>query len=61
MANELNGRRVAILATDGVEEVEYTQPRPAVEEADAEANPDFPGLDPRAVAFVRAFIGTRPD
>jgi len=36
MAQELNGRRVAILATDGVEEVEYTQPRQAVEQAGAQ-------------------------
>ena len=31
----LTGRRVAILATDGVEEVELTQPRKAVEDAGA--------------------------
>jgi protease I len=31
--NELQGKRVAFLATDGVEEVEYTQPRAAVEAA----------------------------
>ena len=31
----LDGRRVAILATDGVEEVELTQPRDAVTEAGA--------------------------
>ena len=37
MAQKLNGRRVAILATDGVEEVEYTTPRQAVEEAGAQA------------------------
>lgn len=36
MADELRGRRVAILATDGVEQVEYEQPRKAVEEAGAE-------------------------
>jgi protease I len=36
MAHELDGRRVAILATDGVEEVEYTEPRQAVEKAGAE-------------------------
>ena len=35
MARQLDGRRVAFLATDGVEEVEYTQPRTAVEEAGA--------------------------
>ncbi len=33
----LEGRRVAILATDGVEEVELTQPRDAVTEAGATA------------------------
>ena len=36
MAEELRGRRVAILATDGVEQVEYTQPRQAVEDAGAQ-------------------------
>jgi hypothetical protein len=33
MANELNGRRVAILATDGVERVELEQPRQALDTA----------------------------
>lgn len=33
---ELEGRRVAILAADGVEEVELTEPRRALEEAGAE-------------------------
>ncbi len=37
MAHELDGRRVAILVTDGVEEVEYTEPRAAVEQAGARA------------------------
>ena len=36
MAHELDGRRVAILATDRVEEVEYTEPRAAVEKAGAQ-------------------------
>jgi protease I len=31
----LTGKRIAILATDGVERVEYEQPRRALEEADA--------------------------
>lgn len=36
MANsDLNGKRVAILATDGVEEVELTEPRQALERAGA--------------------------
>jgi protease I len=38
VAGELNGRRVAILATDGVELVEVTQPREAVEKAGAQAD-----------------------
>jgi protease I len=33
MAGELNGRRVAILATDGVERVELEQPRQALDQA----------------------------
>lgn len=36
MADELRGRRVAVLATDGVEQVELTQPRQAVEQAGAQ-------------------------
>lgn len=35
MANELNGEKVAIIAADGVEQVELTDPRAAVEEAGA--------------------------
>ena len=34
----LTGKRIAILATDGVEEVELTRPRQAVEEAGARAD-----------------------
>jgi len=33
MTTSISGKRVAILATDGVEEVEYTRPRQAVEQA----------------------------
>jgi protease I len=36
MANELQGRKVAILAADGVERVELEQPRQAIEDAGAE-------------------------
>jgi protease I len=36
MAGELNGKKVAFLATDGVEQVELDEPRKAVEEAGAE-------------------------
>jgi protease I len=35
MANELQGRTIAILAADGVEQVELTEPRKAVEDAGA--------------------------
>jgi protease I len=35
MAGTLDGKRVAILFTDGVEQVEYTQPRDALREAGA--------------------------
>jgi len=35
MANELHGRRVAILAADGVEQVELVQPRKALTDAGA--------------------------
>src|SRR3954449_164465 len=35
MAGELNGRRVAILAADGVERVELEQPKRALEDAGA--------------------------
>lgn len=37
MAEELNGKKIAILAADGVEEVEYTKPRKAVEQAGGSA------------------------
>ncbi len=38
MAAELDGRRVAILAADGVEQVEYEQPRQAMEQAGAQVS-----------------------
>jgi protease I len=38
VAGELQGRKIAFLATDGVEQVEYTEPRKAVEQAGAEAH-----------------------
>ena len=37
MTASINGKRVAFLATDGVEEVEYTEPRKAVENAGGRA------------------------
>jgi protease I len=36
MANDLDGRTIAILATDGVEQVELEQPREAVQDAGAD-------------------------
>ena len=36
MANELEGQKIAILAPDGVEQVELTEPRSAVQNAGAE-------------------------
>src|SRR5919201_2305296 len=38
MANELQGRTIAFLATDGVEQVELTEPRKAAKEAGAESH-----------------------
>jgi len=35
MPNQLNGKRIAILATDGVEQVEMTEPRKALDAAGA--------------------------
>jgi protease I len=38
MANELQGKRIAFIAADGVEQVELTEPWKAVEEAGAEVD-----------------------
>jgi protease I len=38
LAGELQGKKIAFLATDGVEQVEYTEPRKAVEQAGATAD-----------------------
>src|SRR3712207_6356546 len=43
MAGELNGMKVAVLATDGVEQVELDRPWQALEEAGAE--PELVSLD----------------
>jgi protease I len=37
VAGELQGKRIAFVATDGVEQVEYIEPRKTVEQAGAEA------------------------
>ena len=51
MAHELDGRRVAILATDGVEEAEYTEPRAAVEQAGARV--ELVSLKPGQIQAVK--------
>jgi protease I len=38
VAGELQGKKVAFLATDGVEQIEYTEPRKAIEQAGAVAH-----------------------
>src|SRR3954462_5226800 len=104
MASNLNGRKIAILATDGFEQVELTEPRKALDEAGATTvvispksgeikgwkfkewgdtikvnkpldvpnptvydalvlpggviNPDHLRREPKAVNFVRQFVGT---
>jgi protease I len=44
VTGELQGKKIAFLATDGVEQVEYTEPRKAVEQAGATA--DLVSLQP---------------
>jgi protease I len=104
MASKLNGKKIAILATDGFEQVELTEPRKALDEAGATTvvlspksgeikgwkfkewgdtvkvdktlddanpndydalvlpggviNPDHLRMEPKAVNFVRQFVGT---
>jgi protease I len=45
VAGELQGKKIAFVATDGVEQVEYTEPRKAVEQAGAEAQLVSPKRD----------------
>ena len=47
MAGELNGMRVAVLATDGVEQVELDRPWQTLEEAGAE--PELLSLEPGSI------------
>ncbi|HEY3628416.1 MAG TPA: type 1 glutamine amidotransferase domain-containing protein [Terracidiphilus sp.] len=104
MASKLNGKKIAILATDGFEQVELTEPRKALNDAGATTvvispkngeikawkfkewgdtvkvdktlddanpndydalvlpggviNPDHLRMEPKAVNFVRQFVGT---
>ena len=52
MPGKLDGKRVAIVATDGFEEVELTQPKQALEEAGARVDVISPkgGRDPGRAA-----------
>jgi protease I len=45
VAGELRGKKIAFVATDGVEQIEYTEPRKAVEQAGAEAHLVAPKRD----------------
>jgi protease I len=47
MAGSLQGKKIAFLATTGVEQVEYTEPRKAVEEAGAQV--DLISLEPGSI------------
>lgn len=54
MATSLNGRRVAILAADGVEQVELVEPRKAVTEAGATA--EVVSLEPGEIQAMNGDI-----
>ena len=51
MANELQGKRVAFLFTDGVEQVELTEPLEAIRSAGAKA--DLVSLEPGEVQMFQ--------
>ena len=53
MAAELRGRRIAFLATDGVEQVELTEPWKAVEQAGGE--PELVSLEPGEIQGFEHF------
>lgn len=55
MAATLQGKRIAFLAADGVEEVEYVQPREAVEKAGARV--ELVSLKPGS---VQSFSSRKP-
>src|SRR5919199_655572 len=66
MANELQGKKIAFIATEGVEQAELTEPWKAVAEAGADdydglvlpggvANPDQLRTDENVVSFIREF------
>lgn len=45
MSTQLNGKKVAIVVTDGFEQVELTEPKKALEEAGAQTHIIAPGAD----------------
>jgi protease I len=51
MANELRGKKVAFLATDGVEQVELTEPRKAIDAAGAQT--DLISIKPGSIQGVK--------
>ncbi|WP_369130301.1 type 1 glutamine amidotransferase domain-containing protein [Modestobacter roseus] len=51
MSGELNGKRVAVLATDGVEQVELERPWQAL--VDAGAQPQLVGLEPGSITMYQ--------
>lgn len=46
MTNVLKGKKIAILVTDGFEQVELIKPKEALEEAGAEAHVIAPSMAP---------------
>jgi protease I len=52
MSRELNGKQIAVLATDGVEQVELHQPWPAL--VDAGAQPRAVSLEPDTITSSTA-------
>jgi len=53
---KLDGKKIAFLQTDGVEQVELVKPLEASKVPGGVANPDFLRVDEDAVAFVRGFF-----
>ncbi|MEU2347203.1 type 1 glutamine amidotransferase domain-containing protein [Modestobacter sp. NPDC049651] len=51
MANELSGKRIAVLATDGVEQVELEEPWQAL--VDAGAQPELVGLEAGSITMFQ--------
>jgi protease I len=59
MANELQGKSIAILATDRVERKELEQPRWALRGAGArDGQPDQLRINADAMGFIRSFVAS---